>query len=219
MVFRPDIAAIDDLASPFGLRSSRNRSYVYRGQDGDIDYSTPVAIIEAGDTQVHITDQALPPNTIWHYVRKDISPCCGKLSPASDPCVVAIDENGDMVLPTPNAPHNVTLEKLGGGKLRVRWLYSRTNQQIAPSGFFIYIDADGSGFDLSTPDGTKRYQSGSGRFKFDTPAYAHNTLLRVLVRSYRTAGGISQNTRAASEPVDAQGPLALSKIYASYTEI
>lgn len=214
----PDISAIDDISEPFGIAGGLAYYYVYRGQDGNIDYNNPVAVMFDGDTSVSIDDQVLPPNTIWHYNRKKVAPCCGKLSPASPVCIVAIDENGDLVGSTPNPPYQLTLERMAGGAFRLRWLYARTSEEIAPTGFYIYIDSDGTGFDFNAPAASVKYYFGKGRYEYQSDAFSHGQLVRFLVRGYRTGGGISRNSRSVADYADAVGPQAIQSLYAKYEE-
>ncbi len=210
------LTRLTTISPPFGLRSYQGVIRVYRGQDGNIDYTTPVADMGIDESQVSIAGQDLPANTIWHYTRRQVSGC-GLESDDSPVCRVAIDAAGDMVGSTPNAPQALAIEQLIGGKLRLRWRYIPVDQEILPTGFYIYIDT-GSGFDFETPYATVSYQR-RWEFKWDSSALTHGTLYRFVVRAYRTGGGIDSNTRIVSALADSQGPAALTGLTASWEEI
>jgi len=191
---------------------------VYRGQDGDIDIDNIQAVMELEDTQVAIANQNLPPNTIWHYIRRQVSDC-GLESGNSDPCVVVIDSNGDMVGDTPNPPMLLTIEKLAGAKFRLRWRYTRISEEIAPTGFHIYMDS-GSGFNFSSPDATVNYGlGGRGEFSWTSGALTHGQQYRFCVRSYHEGAGESQNTNYVAAVADSQGPDAITGLRTSWQEI
>lgn len=114
---------------------------VYRGQDGEIDYDHPVALMAIDDDELSLADQDLPANTIWHYVRRTVKKCCGLESADSDFCRVRVDSDGVMILDAPNPPLDLTAEVLSGGRIRLRWFYSAAGQEVAPTGFNIYMTA------------------------------------------------------------------------------
>lgn len=160
---------------------------VYRGQDGVIDYDNPVAVMALDDEQVSIPSQALPPNTNWHYVRRRVSGDCELESQDSPSCIVRIDSNGDMLGSIPNAPTKLAAEGLADGKIKLRWRYAPSEEEIAPTGFHIYIDS-GAGFDFETPDAIIPYHGGgpkAGEFNWTSEPLINGEIYRFCVRSYR----------------------------------
>lgn len=191
---------------------------VYRGQDGNMDYDTIQAVMELDDSQVSIANQALPANTIWHYIRRQVSGC-GLESDDSAACVVMIDSNGDMMADMPNPPSDLTAERLAGGKVRLRWRYTALEEEVSPTGFKVYIDS-GSGFDFNTPDATIAYTLGMGdEFNWTSDALTHGQVYRFCVRSYRTGAGETQNTNFVAAEADSQGPAAITGLRASWQEV
>lgn len=190
---------------------------VYRGQDGDIDYDRIQAVMELGDTQVSIPNQNLPANTIWYYLRRQVSDC-GLESADSEPCIVQIDSGGDMIGDTPNPPLDITVEQLAGGKLKVRWRYTNIAEEVSPTGFYVYIDS-GSGFDFENPDATVPYRYGrAGEFSWTSGALTHGQTYKFCVRSYKTGAGESQNMNYASAVADSEGPDAITGLSYSKEE-
>ncbi len=188
---------------------------VYRGQDGDIDYDTAVATMDLADTEVQIPDQSLPADTIWHYARRQLSECALESDP-SDPCIVRIDADGDMILDTPNIPDSVAVEQVAGAKLKVRWRYSELYQEIAPTGFRIYIDS-GTGFDFDTPDDTAAFALGGGpEFSWTSSALNDGQIYKFCVRAYTTNYGETQNVSFVSGVAKSSGPSGLTGITSSW---
>jgi hypothetical protein len=160
---------------------------IYRGQDGVFE-ETPVAVMALDESQVSIPDQYLPPDTIWHYIRRRVSGDCELESPDSPVCIVRINSDGDMIGNIPNAPTNLAAEGLADGKVKLRWRYAPFDEEFAPAGFHIYIDS-GAGFDFATPDATVLYRGGgpkAGEFEWTSESLTHGELYRFCVRSYRT---------------------------------
>lgn len=159
---------------------------VYRGQDGNIDYDNIQAVMSLGDSQVSIPGQGLPVSTIWHYIRRQISGC-GLESGDSRACVLIINSEGEMIGNAPNPPLNLIAERLSGGRIRLRWRYTRIAEEISPTGFNIYMDS-GSGFDFSSPDATIAYGIGgiNNEFSWTSGALTHGQIYRFCVRSHRT---------------------------------
>ncbi len=188
---------------------------IYGGQDGDIDYDTAVATMDLTDTEVQIAAQALPAGTIWQYVRRQVSECALESDP-SDPCVVRIDADGDMIPNTPNIPDSLAVEQLAAAKLKVRWRYSQLDQEIRPTGFRIYIDS-GSGFDFDTPDATQAFAQGGGpEFSWTSGALSDGQTYKFCVRAYTTAAGETQNTAFVSATAKSSGPSGLTGITSSW---
>lgn len=194
----------------------RNRCHtVYRGQDGVMDYERVQATMDLDDEDVAISGQVLPANTIWHYIRRQVSDC-GLESTDSDSAVVRIDVDGEMIPLTPNAPLSLQIEQLSGARLQLRWRYGEIGQEIAPTGFHIFIDS-GSGFDFETPDDSVLYYfGGNGEFSWTSPVLTDGQMYSVSVRSYATAAGESQNTNYVSAKADAGGPPAASNLAATW---
>jgi len=180
---------------------------VYAGRDGAIDYNAPVAVMAPGDSQVEIPKQDLPPDSIWHYARRAISGC-GLESDSSPACVVRIDAEGNMIGNTPNPPLDLIARPSAGGKMVLKWRYSPIDQEVAASGFNIYIDS-GSGFNFSTPDATVDY-TGAAEFGWTSGALIDGVLHRFCVTSYRTGAGESPTTARTSGVPDSTGPEAIS---------
>ena len=191
---------------------------VYKGQDGVINDSEIVAIMNESEPSVTIPDQALPANTIWHYVRRNVSEC-GLESADSTPCIIRIDASGEMIGNTPNPPVDLTIEQLAGGVIKLKWRYTRLDEEISPSGFNIYMDS-GSGFDFDTPAACIAYGlGGSGEFSWTSEALYDGQLYRFAVRSVRSGFGESQNTNFVAAKADSQGPAAITGLFASVQEI
>ena len=191
--------------------------HVFRGQDGDIDFNSPVAAMLSSDLRVTINEQDLPPNTIWHYVRRAYAKDCGKYSDPSPPCIVIIDADGNMIGLSPNKPNSIIAEPLSGGRIRLRWRYSRFLQEAAPTGFKIYMDS-GEGFDLNSPFDEVGYYF-KGEFFWISEPLDHGKRYKFIVRSYKANYGESQNTNIVSAIADAFGPGPIRDLQLSWLEI
>lgn len=184
---------------------------VYRGQDGNMDYSDPVAVMVLGEADVTIIDQDLPPLTRWHFVRRQVS-ACDLESPDSDICRVEIDSAGDMILATPNPPTGLVAEVLAGAIIRLRWRYSQLGEEVTPTAFRIYVDS-GSGVDFSTPDATIDYVLGGSEREWTSGSLVDGTMYKFCVRSYHNDPGTeSSNDNFVSATADSTGPAAITGI-------
>lgn len=187
---------------------------VYRGQDGYIDQDRVQAVMGVNAQQVSIPAQFLPADTIWHYVRRRVSGC-GLESGDSPACIIRIGSDGNMYLAAPNVPMSLVAEIMSGGKIRLRWRYSAIGQEIAPSGFNIYIDS-GSGFNYGVADATVSYGLGGNEFNWTSPGLVHGNVYRFTVRSFNTTGAETANTDFVSAAADSVGPPAITGIRASW---
>ena len=191
---------------------------INRGQDGNIDYTEIMAVMGLSESQVSIEEQDLPANTIWHYVRRQVSGC-GLVSADSPVCIVRIDASGDMIGNAPNAPDDLTIEGLSNGRFRLRWRYTKDQQEVTPTGFKIYMDS-GSGFDFEAPVDTVSYGfGGTGEFEWTSDPLVHGQVYRFCVRTYTTGAGQTQNTDYVSGTADDEGPAAMTGLQASFQEL
>jgi len=188
---------------------------IYRGQDGNMNYNDVQAVMELADSQIAISNQDLPVNTNWRYIRRQVS-YCGLESADSPVCDVKIDSSGDVRLAAPNPPLSLTATPQAGGKIKLQWRYSTYNQAVAPTGFRVYIDS-GSGFDFETPTATVSAPSVLSRiagydFSWTSDALSHGTTYRFCVQSYKTASGETQNTNYVAAVADSVGPNAITDL-------
>jgi len=191
---------------------------LYRGQADVFDYDVIVAVMNADASAVTISNQALPANSSWYYIRRHVCEC-GLESDDSPTCIVQINSSGEMIGNAPNPPVALTIEGFAGGLIKLKWRYTRINEDVAPTGFNIYMDS-GSGFDLDTPEDSVLYgQGGNGEFDWTSDALTNGQLYRFIVRSYRTGAGESQNTNFVAAKADSQGPAAITGLTASIQEI
>jgi len=158
---------------------------VYRGQDGNIDYENCLAFMDLEDSQVSVLNQDLPPDTIWHFIRRQVSECDLE-SEDSPACVIVVNSAGDMVGDVPNPPLDLAIEGLSGGCFKLRWRYTTIGEELAPTGFNIYMDS-GEGFDFNSPIATVPYGLGGfGEFEWISDPLTPGQRYRFCVRSYWT---------------------------------
>jgi hypothetical protein len=190
---------------------------IYRGQDGVIE-ENPVVGMGLNDSHVPIANQALPPDTIWNYVRRRVAPC-GSESPDSPACIVRIDPEGEIIPTMPNQPLSVTACQQAGGKFLIRWRYTPIGHEITPTGFRIYADS-GSGFNFASPTATVNYKlGGHGEFKWESGVYTHGQRIKFCVRAYAQGKGETQNTDYVAAVADAIGPDAITDVYATVEQL
>ncbi len=157
-----------------------------------------------------ITGQDLPPLTRWHYVRRQEN-VCGLESSDSDICRVEIDEEGNMILATPNSQTDLSAEVLAGAVIQLRWRYSALGEEVSPTGFRVYIDS-GSGFDFSTPDAEVEYNLGY-EYEWTSGTLIDGATYKFCVRSYSdVVGSESSNNNFVSATADSTGPAAITGI-------
>ncbi len=118
---------------------------VYRDRNNSqYDYSKPVARMAEDDTSVGISDMELEPEAgrnIWHFTRKAVSKY-GVLSADADDCLVTVDSDAVMVLPSGNDPRGVSAQPIKDGGIRLRWSYSSQGEDAVPTGFKVYRETD-----------------------------------------------------------------------------
>jgi len=197
---------------------------VYAGQDGNMDYDTVQAVMELADSQVAIVNQSLPADTIWHYVRRQVSDCGLESDDSAPVCIVRVDASGDAIGLAPNRPKGLTATALAGGLVKLRWRYSTLDQPVAAANFNIYLDS-GSGFDFDTPyavvaaPASLAGGAGTDRLSWTSTALSHGQRYRFCVRSESAAGGETQNTDSVAIVADSVGPDAITDLRSSWQEI
>lgn len=124
---------------------------------------------------------------------------------------IVLDSQLNEVKPVPNPVVPLDVEVRAGGVLRVRWLYDRTGEAVAPSVFRIFDNQPGGGaVDYATIVASEPYAG--TRLHTAEIAYAHGTTVTFGIRAESAAGGREQNTATLSGTADAQGPPAVTAI-------
>lgn len=185
---------------------------IYGGQDGAIDYETPLGIMGLGDDeQMAVQGLNLQPNTIWHFVRRRVrGDGCGLEGPSSDPCIIRIEADGTMRLAAPNRPYGLSAEALAGGKIRAQWYYSSEKEEASPVSFRVYLD----GVLADTVEAGMYPWS----YTWDSDALTHGQRYRVTVRSLAAGGGESIDSLAVTVLADTAGPPAITGLAGTWVE-
>jgi len=189
--------------------------HIYCGQDGNVDYENIQAEMLLDADSIAIPNQVLPPGTIWHYIRRQVSKC-GKESKDSPLCKVVIDAEGNMVPLCPNPPMDLAITPIAGGKFKIRWRYNTADQEIPPTGFKIYLIEDGEWTLLDT---VTYLVGGYGEFTWTSSEFEDGQKCQFGVRSYAEGFGESQNTNIISATADAVGPPVITGLEAVVEEI
>lgn len=130
---------------------------------------------------------------------------------ASRPPVVAVTvgSSGLAGQPAPPAPRRLRATAIAGGKIRLEWEHVPVEGYAAAAEWRVYSDAGTGVMDYNTAVATRRARAsggGAGHYAVETEAFAHATVVQIVVRA-RTAGGVEEaNTRIASATADAEGP-------------
>lgn len=116
---------------------------------------------------------------------------------------VAFDDQGNLILPVPNAPRALALELYAGGGVRARWRYQGTFEETPPAAFLVYVATGATPHDFSTPTHTLPAARSSIQ---DLGVFADGTLVRVVVRAQSESGAIEDNQDEATITADATAP-------------
>lgn len=215
------VLSIDEIAFLYNggdgteaLVSPPDTYHIYRGQDGAIDYETPVAAMGLDDDQVIVTEQDLPAGSIWHYVRRRVRACCGLESAPSAVCVVRIGPDGLVLLPGPNPVGDLTAEAMAGGRVRLRWRYSADGQDAAPAVFAIRAGQTRPLADEPV-DSVAAMPAGSYRWESDVLTEG---VWFFSVQAVGADGGVGPVSPLAAVLVDATGPGSIVNIIAEADE-
>lgn len=188
--------------------------FIIYGGAPTLDYTKILAVGNLSDSQFAIGNQTFAPSSTYKFIRRQASDC-GLESPDSDIFTLTTDENGTIAL-RPNIPQDMLLERLAGGKFKLRWRYIRTNQLIEPKGFHIYIDS-GGGFNFSNPLVTVGYY-GAIEHSWNSSAYTNGHTYKFCIRSFADGAGETQNTDYVQGIADSQGPPAADGVQISVEE-
>ncbi|MEM6392502.1 MAG: hypothetical protein AAF797_06995 [Planctomycetota bacterium] len=116
---------------------------------------------------------------------------------------VAFDDQGELILPVPNAPRALALSLYAGGGVRARWRYVGTFEETPPAGFLVYVATGSTPHDFNAPAHTV----GAARSGIqDLGTFPDGTVVRVVVRSRSAEGAIEDNTVEVTTVADATAP-------------
>lgn len=108
---------------------------------------------------------------------------------------VRINEAGLWVGNLPNAPTDLWLAVLSGGRFAVHWAYLPQGQQAEPVGFHVYSTYEGL-IDYGSVRGTVYYDPGQVCYEYVAPPHADGEHVGWAVRAYHSGVCEEQNTNA-----------------------
>ena len=126
---------------------------------------------------------------------------------------VILDEDGNIIEPPPNAPSNISITPVAGGKGTVEAQYFYTiNDEYAATDWLIYFTDNGTDPDPENDTPTvvaMSKRNGLAFLQWLSPAADDNDMLKVIVRARRVDGGNhfdSENTDVHSCTASTAGP-------------
>jgi hypothetical protein len=120
----------------------------------------------------------------------------------------AFDAGGNWVGGYPNAPADLRVTSLAGGRFLVKWTYPRADRRAEPGEFRVYSD-DGAGqIDFGTPAACVAYRRGRFHYEYVSEPFGHGMRVRWAVRAATAAGVEESNVLQAEGWAEAQPPAA-----------
>lgn len=116
------------------------------------------------------------------------------------------DGEGAWFGPLPNAPGDLRVTPVAGGRFLIRWTHSSADEQDAPAAFHLYHDAGAGTIDFSQPAASVAYVPGRFHFAHVSAPFAHDERVGWVVRSVTAAGVEERNLRAVSALARATAP-------------
>lgn len=221
MVRLPDVPEVEmtysDISGLVTITSDlvpgENTFWLYKGEDGPVDYASAWEEITAFP---HVT-AALDLSTITRLTVRQKNPW--RLESQNDnPTVFDIDGDGAAQTEAPSDPEQITITPSAGGTMLVEALYfagldgyvGPGNSGSAADTWAIWITSDGSTPDPSDPETDTEamiLSTGVPKLEFTTAAFSDGATIKVLVRVRRTADTRdSANTAIAQAVADATAP-------------
>ncbi len=109
----------------------------------------------------------------------------------------SFDAQGEWRGPRPNAPSDLNVTPIGGGRFLLRWVYSEGSQQVAPAEFRVYRGIGWSGVDYGQAVAVVPYRAGRPHGNWISQPFAHGTRVVWAVRAASAAGVEEDNARTA----------------------
>lgn len=118
---------------------------------------------------------------------------------------VAIEDLGGWRGRVPNAPTDLRLRPMSGGRFLLEWTYLPEGEAIAPSQFNIYTN-EGDQIEYGGVFDYVAYQVGRIHYQYVTNYRAHGERAMWAVRAHSVAYGEETNTRFVAALAQAQPP-------------
>jgi len=118
---------------------------------------------------------------------------------------VAFGDVGDLILPTPNPPVGLKLERGADGEVNAVWAYRTDRQPAAPAQFNVYVATGVASIDYGSIDHTVT-ASGARRYTKSLGTFPDGTQVRCGVRSQAASGAEDPNRATAVTVADALAP-------------
>jgi hypothetical protein len=95
---------------------------------------------------------------------------------------------------------------MAGGRLSLRWTYTREGEQVEPQSFRLYHDGGSGSVDYDTVIATVPYRRGRFHYRFESAPFADGTRVRWAVRAVSATGAEDLDTVVVSGWADASAP-------------
>jgi len=185
------------LTNGFSFPRIRGGYNLYRGGPAreDIDWSVPVGAAPAdAATIANFPWRGHTPGTVYFYGLRAIGGGGVECADVGSVQRVEFDAAGALIGPRPNAPTNLQVRPVAGGKFALRWTYSPCGEQTAPAEFRIYHDGGTGAVQYDAPVGVVGYRSGRFAYSYVSDAFADQTKVQWVVRAASSEGVEEDNT-------------------------
>lgn len=130
---------------------------------------------------------------------------CENLSEA--PTVeVQFGPEGERLMPRPNAPWDLRVAPMAGGRFELRWTYAPEGQAAEPLEFRVYSDGGTGTIDYDAPVASVPYRPGRFHYVYTSAALPDGVKVRWAVRAASGARSEEANERSVAARADALGP-------------
>ena len=129
------------------------------------------------------------------------------------------DADGMLVGPRPNAPVGLTLDYVAGGKIRLRWYYDPTDQEVSPGSFEVYSNiGTGGPVNYDLPLASVDFSAGVTTYEWTSPTLFAWLHLWGAVRAKSADGILEDNTVSVGAEVDSTGPAVHTRVEGTRTD-
>jgi hypothetical protein len=109
---------------------------------------------------------------------------------------VGFDNAGDWCGNWPNPPADLSVWSRAGGRMELRWTYTREDEQAEPATFNVYHDSGTGVIDFDTVVGSVAYHRGQFHYRYESEAFPEGARIRWAVRAVSSVGTKEPNDHA-----------------------
>jgi len=203
------------LGQMFPRSSGGHNLYRGIGSPEQIDWNDPVGAASKDAAGIrNFDDRGHDTGSAYYYAVRAVSPGGVEQDDRDQVARLSFDAAGQAIVPSVEAPCDLQVAPVAGGRFRVNWYYGVAEADQSPKEFRIYSNNGSGGVDYNTVVASVPFKFWQRHYEYVSQSFGSGTVVAWGVRTANSADQEERNTVTVSTTADAAGPPSIDEVYA-----